>query len=156
MNATSEILERIYKNSSEHKDGVYTRLYRYLFREGIYMQAYKNLYANSGAKTNGTDDDTADGFSIEYVNTIIEELKAQTYIPKAVRLINVPKANGKTRPLEMPSFRDKLLQDAIRQILEAIYEPVFFENLHGFRPKHSCHKALSQISRNFQSIKWFI
>lgn len=156
MNATSEILERIYKNSSEHKNGIYTRLYRYLLREDIYMQAYKNLYANSGAGTKGTDDDTADGFSVEYVNTIIDELKTQTYTPKAVRRINIPKANGKTRPLGIPSFRDKLLQDAIRQILEAIYEPVFSDNSHGFRPNRSCHTALSQISRNFRSVKWFI
>jgi len=156
MKATSEILKRMYKNSSEHENGIYTRIYRYLLREDIYMQAYKNLYANSGASTEGTDNDTADGFSIEYVNTIIEELKAQTYTPKAVRRINIPKSNGKKRPLGIPSFRDKLLQDAIRQILEAIYEPVFSENSHGFRPKRSCHTALSQISRNFRAVKWFV
>lgn len=156
MNATSEILKRIYKNSSEYKDGIYTRLYRYLLREDIYMQAYKNLYANSGAATKGTDDDTADGFSIEYVKSLINELKNQKYKPKAVRRICIPKSNGRTRPLGIPSFRDKLLQDAIRQILESIYEPIFSDNSHGFRPKRSCHTALSQISRNFRSVKWFI
>lgn len=156
MNATSEILERIYKNSSEHKDGIYTRLYRYLLREDIYMQAYKNLYANSGAATKSVDEDTADGFSIEYVKSLINELKNQTYKPKAVRRIGIPKPNGKIRPLGIPSFRDKLLQDAIRQILESIYEPIFSDKSHGFRSKRSCHTALSQISRNFRSVKWFI
>lgn len=67
MKPTSEILERMNKNSGEHPDGIYTRLYRYLLREDIYMTAYKNLYANNGAGTKGVDNDTADGFSVEYV-----------------------------------------------------------------------------------------
>ena len=125
-------------------------------REDIYMQAYKNLYANSGAATKSVDEDTADGFSIEYVKSLINELKNQTYKPKAVRRIGIPKSNGKIRPLGIPSFRDKLLQDAIRQILESIYEPIFSDNSHSFRSKRSCHTALSQISRNFRSVKWFI
>ena len=67
MNVTYKILERIYKNSSERKDGIYTRLHRYLLRENIYMQAYKNLYVNSVAVTKGADDDAEDGFSIKYL-----------------------------------------------------------------------------------------
>ena len=71
MKPTSEILERIEKCSSEHKDGVFTRLYRYLLREDIYYAAYQKLYANKGATTQGIDDDTADGFSDFYVNADI-------------------------------------------------------------------------------------
>ena len=67
MKPTSEILERMKRNSGEHPEGVYTRLYRYLLREDIYMTAYNNLYANNGAGTKGVDNDTADGFSVEYV-----------------------------------------------------------------------------------------
>lgn len=156
MKPTSEILERMYKNSGEHPDGIYTRLYRYLLREDIYLNAYKNLYANNGAGTKGTDDDTADGFSVEYVQKIISELKNQTYSPKPVRRMYRKKPNGKMRPLGIPSFRDKLVQDVIRQILESIYEPIFSEHSHGFRPNRSCHTALKEMSRTFRSTKWFI
>ena len=156
MKPTSEILKRMYQNSGEHPNGIYTRLYRYLLREDIYMTAYKNLYANNGAGTKGVDNDTADGFSVEYVQQIIAELKSQNYSPKAVRRTYRKKSNGKMRPLGIPSFKDKLVQDAVRQILESIYEPVFSEFSHGFRPNRSCHTALQQASKYFRGTKWFI
>ena len=118
MNATSQILERMNRNSAEHPEGVYTRLYRYLLREDVYFTAYKNLYANKGASTKGIDDDTADGFSEEYIHQIIDELQNQNYKPKSVRRVYIPKGNGKMRPLGIPSFRDKLIQDVLRQFLE--------------------------------------
>ncbi len=156
MKPTSEILERINKSSSENSDGVFTRLYRYLLREDIYYAAYQKLYANKGAVTPGTDKDTADGFGSEYILTLTKELADGTYKPKPVRRQYIPKANGKMRPLGIPSFRDKLLQEAVRMILEAIYEPLFYEQSHGFRPARSCHTALDQIKVNFRSVKWFI
>jgi hypothetical protein len=82
MNSTIEILARINENSLKHPDEVFTRLYRYLLREDIYFIAYKNLYANSGAATKGIDDDTADGFSVEYIHSITESLRNGTYQPK--------------------------------------------------------------------------
>ena len=156
MKPTSEILERMYKNSGEHSDGIYTRLYRYLLREDIYINAYKNLYANKGAGTKGIDNNTADGFGKEYVSQIIDELKNLIYEPKAVKRVYIPKRNGQMRPLGIPSFKDKLVQDAIRQILEAIYEPIFSTHSHGFRTDRSCHTALKEISRSFRSTKWFV
>ena len=156
MKPTSEILERIEKCSSEHKDGVFTRLYRYLLREDIYYAAYQKLYANKGATTQGIDDDTADGFSDFYVKELIQSLKDGTYKANPVRREYIPKKNGKLRPLGIPSFRDKLLQEVVRMILEAIYEPVFDSHSHGFRPGKSCHTALRQISSDFTGVVWFI
>ena len=156
MTPTSDVLERIRTNSKEHPEGVYTKLYRYLLREDIYLMAYQNLYANAGAGTKGTDDDTADGFGSEYVTETIRQLSALEYQPKPVRRTYIPKQNGKLRPLGIPSFRDKLVQDAIRQILEAIYEPIFSDKSHGFRPGRSCHTALNGIKYGFNGVKWFI
>ena len=82
MKTTCEILERIQKNSTEHKDGVYTRLYRYLLREDIYYVAYQRLYSNKGATTKGVDNDTADGFGQVYVQELITQLRNGTYKPK--------------------------------------------------------------------------
>lgn len=156
MNPTTEILKRINKSSADHKDGVFTRLYRYLLREDVYYAAYKNLYANQGAATKGTDEDTADGFGKEYIKNIICDLSNGTYEPKPVRRTYIPKKNGKQRPLGIPSFRDKIVQDVIRMYLEAIYEPIFSDRSHGFRPNRSCHTALTQISKGFNGTKWFI
>lgn len=156
MQPTSKILERIRKSSTEHKDGVFTRLYRYLLREDVYYMAYKNLYANTGAGTKGTDDDTADGFSEEYVKQTINMLMNGSYEPKPVRRTYIPKSNGKERPLGIPSFRDKLVQEVIRMYLEAIYEPIFSDRSHGFRHNRSCHTALGQITKGFNGVKWFI
>ena len=156
MKPTSEILERIHKNSTEHNDEVFTRLYRYLQREDIYYMAYQNLYANKGALTQGIDADTADGFGEKYVQTLIAELKDGTYRAKPVRRHYIQKENGKMRPLGIPSFRDKLVQEAIRLLLQAIYEPIFSDNSHGFRPRRSCHTCLEQLKRKFTGVVWFI
>lgn len=104
MNPTSEILARMENSSRNHPEGIFTRLYRYLLREDIYMEAYKSLYANNGASTKGTDNDTADGFSIDYVQSIIRELTDLSYQPKPVRRVYIPKRNGKSVRLEyLPS-----------------------------------------------------
>lgn len=153
---TTDILKRIYQNASEHNDGVYTRLYRYLLREDIYYTAYQKLYSNNGAATKGVDNDTADGFGKKYVDKLIFELSNGTYKPKPVRREYIKKPNGKMRPLGIPSFRDKLVQEVIRQFLEAIYEPNFSKHSHGFRPKRSCRTALYQVKNEFNSARWFI
>ena len=153
---STEILERLRECSTEHKDEVFTRLYRYLLREDIYIAAYQNIYANGGAMTKGIDNDTAVGFGFDYVHDLIRELKSGTYRAKPVRRVYIPKKNGKMRPLGVPSFRDKLLQDVIRMYLEAIYEPLFDDCSHGFRPGKSCHTAFAQIRKTFNAVPWII
>lgn len=154
---TVEILERIYQNSRANSEEVFTRLFRYMLRPDIYFLAYKNLYANQGASTPGVDEnDTADGFSEAKVNRIIEALRNGSYEPRPARRVYIAKKNGRKRPLGLPTFTDKLVQEVLRMILEAIYEPVFNEHSHGFRPNRSCHTALKEISMEFNGIRWFI
>lgn len=156
MKPTMEILTKLQENSKKNHDEVFTRLYRYLLRPDIYYVAYQHLYSNKGAGTKGVTDDTADGFSEIYIENIIEALKNETYQPKPVRRTYIKKSNGKMRPLGLPIFPDKLIQEAIRMILEAIYEPVFSDYSHGFRPARSCHTALAQIKKEFTGARWFI
>jgi group II intron reverse transcriptase/maturase len=156
MQSTIEILEKINQNSNKNKDEVFTRLYRYLLRADLYYIAYKNLYANNGAATKGVNDDTADGFSERKVEKIIKSLADGTYSPKPSRRTYIAKANGKLRPLGIPTFTDKLVQEVLRMILEAVYEPVFSVYSHGFRPNKSCHTALKDLKNRFNGTKWFI
>uniref|UniRef100_UPI0013318A91 reverse transcriptase domain-containing protein n=1 Tax=Streptococcus equi TaxID=1336 RepID=UPI0013318A91 len=157
MKPTMAILERISKNSMEHQDEVFTRLYRYLLRPDIYYIAYQNVYSNKGAGTKGVDDDTADGFSEKKISTIINSLASESYTPKPVRRTYISKkSSSKLRPLGLPTFTDKLIQEVLRLILEAIYEPIFLDTSHGFRPKRSCHTALKMIKREFGGARWFV
>lgn len=156
MQPTTEILEKIHHNSDKNRDKIFTRIYRYMLRPDIYYVAYNNLYANNGASTPGVDADTADGFGVQKIEKIITALANGTYQPKPVRRTYIQKQNGKLRPLGLPTFTDKLVQEVMRMILEAIYEPIFLYTSHGFRPKRSCHTALGQVTKGFNGIRWFV
>ena len=158
MQPTTEILARISRNSLANKDEIFTRLYRYLLRPDIYFVAYKNLYANNGAATKGANDDTADGFSEVKIANIIQKLADETYQPTPVRRTYIQKKSNpkKKRPLGIPTFTDKLIQEVLRMILESVYEPVFLPVSHGFRPKRSCHTALKSLKMEFNGVRWFV
>lgn len=158
MQPTTEILARISRNSLANKDEIFTRLYRYMLRPDLYFLAYKNLYANSGAATKGANDDTADGFSEAKIANIIQRLADETYQPTPARRTYIQKKNNpkKKRPLGIPTFTDKLVQEVLRMVLEAVYEPVFLPVSHGFRPKRSCHTALKSLKMEFNGMRWFV
>ena len=156
MQPTMEILKKIRKNSEQNKDEVFTRLYRYMLRKDLYYLAYQNLYANQGAATKGVNNDTADGFGEEKIKNIIDSLAQETYQPKPARRVYIKKSNGKMRPLGIPTFTDKLVQEVLRMILEAVYEPIFLDCSHGFRPNRSCHTALKSLKNEFTGARWFI
>ena len=153
---TMEILEQIKQNSKNNSNEIFTRLYRYMLRPDMYYEAYSNLYSNNGASTEGVDSDTADGFGAEKIQNIINALSDETYFSKPVRRTYIEKANGKLRPLGIPTFTDKLVQEVLRMILEAVYEPTFLDCSHGFRPKRSCHTALKSMKKSFRGSRWFI
>lgn len=106
--------------------------------------------------TKGSDGNTIDAMSLNRIEGIIARLKDESYQPKPSRRTYIPKKNGKKRPLGIPSFDDKLVQECVRLLLEAIYESSFAKTSHGFRPNHSCHTALSQVQVNFTGVKWFV
>ncbi|MEA4816818.1 MAG: reverse transcriptase domain-containing protein [Lachnospiraceae bacterium] len=156
MQPTTEVLEKIRQNSQRKPDEIFTRLYRYLLRPDLYYLAYKHLYANNGAATEGVNNDTADGFSPRKIDKIIQMLTDESYTPSPARRTYIKKANGKMRPLGIPTFTDKLIQEALHMILEAVYEPIFLDCSHGFRPNRSCHTALKGIKKGFNGIRWFV
>ena len=116
MQPTIEILDRIRKNSRDNKEEIFTRLYRYLLRPDLYYLAYKNLYANKGAGTKGVNDDTADGFSREKVDRIIQSLADGTYTPNPVRRKYIQKKQNSTKSSGMSTEKDCSSKNRKRQI----------------------------------------
>lgn len=102
------------------------------------------------------DKQTIDDMSLERIRDIMGRLKDNSYQPKPVRRKYIPKKNGKMRPLGIPSFEDKLVQEVLRMILESIYEGTFQSTSHGFRPNKSCHTALRSTKTLFTGAKWFV
>lgn len=151
--------ERVLNNLNEHsKDSSYKfeRLYRILFNEELFYVAYQKIASNGGSTTKGSDGRSIDEMSLARIETLIASLKDESYQPHPSRRVHIPKKNGKTRPLGIPAFEDKLVQEVVRMILEAIYEGHFETTSHGFRPKRSCHTALLHIQKTFSGAKWFI
>lgn len=152
--------EYVLKSLSEkakNKEYRYERLYRNLYNPEFYLLAYQNIAKSQGSMTAGADGQTLDGMSMERIERIIAKMKDHSYQPNPARRVYIAKKNSnKKRPLGIPSTDDKLIQEIIRMILEAIYEPTFSNNSHGFRPNRSCHTALKEITTLFTGAKWII
>ncbi len=149
-----EIVRERGKRQVELKE-VYQNITR---RKELFLMAYAKLYANKGALTPGTNpEDTADGMSLKRIDAIIDKLKEKKYQWTPVRRTYIEKKNSnKKRPLGIPGWSDKLLQEVIRMVLEAYYEPQFRESSHGFRPQRGCHTALERVVVRGKGTRWFI
>ena len=102
-----------------------------------------------GTKAVGIDGITKDEYTKhldENLENLVERLKRKSYKPKPARLIEIPKDNGKTRTLSIYCYEDKLVQEALRRILEAVFEPMFYDEMMGFRPNRGCHMALRKLN----------
>lgn len=155
----SERLENLRKLNSnrqwENKD-----LYRLMFNEDLYILAYERIKSKPGNMTPGTDGETLDGFSLEDIQDITQAMRTEQFQFKPVRQQFIPKANGKMRKLGIPCVKDKIVQQVISMILEAIYDsplgPYFQEVSHGFRPNRSCHTALQEFRENWIAVNWIV
>jgi group II intron reverse transcriptase/maturase len=133
-----------------------TRVYSLLYNPDLYLCAYAKLYANRGAMTPGTTPETVDGMSRAKIDRLIDALRHERFRWTPVRRVHIPKRNGKRRPLGLPTWTDKLLQEVMRSVLEAYFEPQFSAHSHGFRPGRGCHTALSTVQRGWTGVKWFV
>jgi group II intron reverse transcriptase/maturase len=155
MRSPKVVLDNLAKQTTR-EDYIFQRLYRNLYNTEFYLIAYAKIYSKEGNMTKGADGQTIDGMSLERIEKLIEKLKDYSYQPKPSKRVYIPKKNGGKRPLGIPSFEDKLIQEVVRMILEGIYEKTFSEMSHGFRPERSCHTALTQVRDRFTGAKWFI
>ena len=136
-NKTLQRIERLRKLNSK-REWVNDDLYRLMYKEDLYIVAYERIKSRPGNMTPGTDGATLDGWSLEAIQKIIKEMRSEQFQFKPVRTEYIPKSNGKMRKLGIPSTQDKVVQEVIRTILEAIYDspygPYFRDTSHGFRP----------------------
>jgi group II intron reverse transcriptase/maturase len=122
----------------------------------LYLEAYARIYRNDGATTKGVTQETVDGMSVAKIEGIIDLVRRERFRWTPVRRTYIPKSNGKMRPLGIPTWSDKLLQEVVRRLLDAYYEPQFSDLSHGFRPGRGCHIALDRIYKTWKGVKWFI
>lgn len=132
------------------------RVYKHLFNPEFYLRAYGKIYRNTGAMTPGSTKETVDGMDLQRIHNVIGFLRMERYEWTPVRRTEIPKANGKTRPLGIPTWSDKLLQEVLRSLLEPYYEQKFSDRSHGFRPNRGCHSALREVQGRWTGTIWFI
>ena len=155
-----ERLEVIRKLNGANREWVNDDLYRLMLRKDMYVLAYERLKSIPGNMTPGTDDETLDGFSEEEIGKIIAQMKDESYQCRPVRESFIPKANGKLRRLGIPCPRDKIVQEVVRIILEAVYDsphgPYFSEHSYGFRRGKSVHGALKEVQKKWSGVIWLV
>jgi len=132
-------------------------LYRQLFNRDLYLLAYGKIARNAGALTPGATAETVDGMSLAKIDALIDAVRHERYRWTPVRRTYIEKKGStKKRPLGILTWSDKLLQEVLRLLLEAYYEPQFRLTSHGFRPGRGCHTALGEIYHRWVGTKWFI
>jgi group II intron reverse transcriptase/maturase len=157
MQNAETILTILNQKSIGSKQFVFDRLYRNMFNFDFFTEAYQKMYAKPGNMTPGTDGQTIDGFKKSKIDKLINLLRNEQYYPTPVRRTYIEKKNSKKKhPLGIPSFEDKLVQEVVRRVLEAIYEPIFLDTSHGFRPNRSCQTALFQVKSTCGGTKWVV
>jgi group II intron reverse transcriptase/maturase len=133
------------------------RLYRLLFNRDLYLLAYGRIYRNDGALTPGSTPETVDGMTVAKIDALIAKLRVERYRWTPVRRVSIEKKGStKTRPLGLPTWSDKLLQEVLRLILDTYYEPQFSDHSHGFRAHRGCHTALSEVYHTWTGTAWFV
>lgn len=142
-------IARINEIAKQQPNAVFTSIYQLINYE-LLMECFREL---DGNKAVGLDKVTKEKYEenlVSNINNIVERLKKNAYRPSPARQVSIPKANGKKRKLAIANFEDKIVQLAIKKLVEAIWEPKFANNMFGFRPGKSCHDALRKINNDIQ------
>ena len=158
-------LARIADKSRNEKRPIFTSLY-HLINEELLKECHKEL---DGSKAVGIDNISKKEYAEnldENIKDLVKRLKNKAYKPAPSLRVYIPKGNGKMRPLGISIYEDKIVQLALKKILDSIYEPKFQDNMYGFRPNRSCHKAIKYVHHSIMQnrisyivdadVKWFL
>lgn len=145
-------LERISQLSSEQPELVFTSV-GHLINKEMLKRCHEQMDGKKAAGIDGITKEDYEKNLEENLARLVESLKRKAYKPKPARKVEIPKENGKTRPISIYCYEDKLVQEGLREILEAVFEPQFYDNMMGFRPGRSCHQALRKLNQMLEREK---
>src|SRR6266404_8846696 len=142
-----ELRRRIYRKAKAEKSWRFWGLYVYVTKAETLRAAYREAKANDGAP--GLDGESFEAIEArgleKFLRGIQEELVARTYKPTKNRRVEIPKGNGRTRKLGIPTIKDRVVQGAVKLILEPIFEADFHESSFAYRPRRTAHQALDRV-----------
>lgn len=138
-------LARISQLSCENPNMVFTSI-GHMIDKGLLRQCHTKMDGNKAVGIDGITKEDYEKDLEENLESLVERLKKKSYKPKPARRVEIPKENGKMRPLSIYCYEDKLVQEALKEILEAVFEPHFYDFMMGFRPGRSCHMALRKLN----------
>lgn len=155
INVAEEIkhLHRLAKVDSSKR---FVKLWKILISTEWLAQAWEQIRRNKGSQTSGVDKMTDEQIDLELIHKLADKLKNGSYRPKPVKRVLIPKMNGKTRPLGIPTLQDRIVQQAVRMLIEPIFEADFLKCSHGFRQGLSCLTALRDVARHYTNSSWII
>ena len=139
-------LARISELSRQNPDMVFTSI-GHLINAELLAICHKEMDGNKAVGIDGVTKKAYDENLSQNLDDLVERLKRKAYKPKPARRVEIPKENGKMRPLNIYCYEDKLVQAALKKVLEAVYEPIFYDEMTGFRPGRNCHMALRMLNR---------
>ncbi len=139
-------LERISQMSQENPDMVFTSIGHLINRE-LLKDCHEKMDGDKAVGIDGISKEEYSRSLEENLDNLVERLKKKTYKPQPARRVEIPKENGKTRPLSIYCYEDKLVQEALKRMLEAVFEPQFYDEMMGFRPGRGCHKAIQKLNK---------
>lgn len=149
-------LQRVGKQARENKDGQFTNLLSHL-KVPLLEEAYFGLRVDAATGVDQVDWETYGSELPSRLVDLQDRIHRGSYHPLPVRRVHIPKADGRTRPLGIPALEDKIVQQAVKMILEQIYEPAFLGCSYGFRPGRSQHDALDALAEALQrKVSWVL
>ena len=138
-------LLRIAQLSAENPDMVFTSL-GHLINYEMLKDCSNSMDGNKAVGIDGITKEEYERNLDENLRRLVQRLKSKSYRPKPAKRVEIPKDNGRTRPLSIYCYEDKLVQEAVKRILEAVFEPHFYDEMMGFRPNRNCHMALRKLN----------
>jgi group II intron reverse transcriptase/maturase len=138
-------LARISELSMQNPEMVFTSIGHYINKE-LLKECHEDMDGRKAVGIDGITKEVYDKNLDANLDDLVDRLKRKAYKPQPARRVEIPKENGKTRPLSIYCYEDKLIQEALRRILEAVFEPMFYDEMMGFRPGRSCHQAIKLLN----------